>query len=282
MIGNASDDSNVPGYGHPEVLSLLGNADDAHLTKYSDAFDVNEVTLELTEGLADVWMGTALIDYEQPAGNYTVNMYAQNGGTYSNKLTNYFTYMPVCGIEVDFTGVNFGNINIQQSQVIGGDQEWDTSPGTVAKNTASPGKSTVRNIGNTWAHVTLAETAMGFGYTGGGPTGYQSIGNGSAPTPPTHGYPYPTYDTSWNVYYDAQMGSSGLYKAYFTPNKSTGVTALDVPVVLANYLGLSTMDKLDLSIYVFEGGGEHFGTLTLGCTVEPFSPSGTPSGVPDP
>ena len=95
------------------------------------------------------------------------------------------------------------------------------------------------------------------------------------PRQPPHGV---GSSTTWNVYYDAQMGFSALYKAYFTPNYGTTNPALNTPVVLPNYLGLSTRDKLDFSIFVFEGSGTHTGNLVLGCQVEPFSVAGKSQG----
>jgi hypothetical protein len=175
--------------------------------------------------------------------------------------------------------VNFGNIGLNQEVSVGGDQTWNNAPVMVTSTTPVPGKSTVRNIGNTWAHVKIQETDMAFGATGQQPlygTEYRSYGDGT--TPPTmplagHG------STTWNVFYDAQMGFSSLYKVYFTPNYNTASSALNTPVILPNFLGLSTQDKLDLSILVIEGAGTHTGTLVLGAAVQPFS-SGTPSGVP--
>ena len=41
--------------------------------------------------------------------------------------------------------------------------------------------------------------------------------------------------------------------------------------MLDNALGLSKKDELDFSIKILKGTGEHFGTITLECEVEPFS-----------
>jgi hypothetical protein len=264
QLGNPDYDSTV--------IATFNAAADAHLIKFIEqaGFTRAEVLDELQQGEANLYRGTGYLDFEQPANNYTVDCYAQaNDGTLSASINNYFWYVPTCGIEVDFNSISFGNIGLNQEVSVGGDQVW------------GPSKATVRNIGNTWTHVTVAETDMAFGITGPGTAGtqYVRIGNGStAPVPPaTHGVA--PADTSWNVYFDAQMGVSSLYKAYFTPNKNTTDVLQNVAVVLPNYLGLSMQDKLDFSIFVFEGAGTHTGTLTLGCQIQAFSPTGTPSGV---
>jgi hypothetical protein len=246
------------------VASLFSNAYSAHLIKFGDTYTYAEALDELNQGQANLWMGSAQIDYEQPAGDYTVNVYAANqGGTYSTVLSNYFNYVPTSGIEVDFNALNYGPIQLGQEAGIGGDIVWNT-PLAAAPN---PNPATVRNIGNTWAHVTVAQTDMGFGWVGGGnaPVGYSSIGNGTSTlaTPPSRSA------TNWNVYYDTDMGANLYNKVYYTPN---------VTVTLPNYMGLSTISKLDFSIFVFQGSNAvtHSGTLTLGSVIEPFNPQQPP------
>jgi len=258
------------------VLSTFQNAYNANLIDFYGDFDYADALDELQQGLATLWGGTAYIDFEQPAGLYTVDLYAQsNAGALSTVCTNWFRYMALCGIEVDFNAVQFGNVGLNQEVSKGGDQVWDY-PLAAAP---SPNKATVRNVGNTWTHVLVSETDMAFGITGPGTAGtqYRSIGNGvTGPTAPGVDHT----STTWNVIYDAQMGFSALYKAYFTPNSGTSNPALNTPVVLPNYLGLSMQDKLDFSILVIEGSGTHTGTVTLGCQIEAFSAQGTPTGVP--
>jgi hypothetical protein len=236
------------------VASTVQTASDAHLIKFGTSYNITDVLHQLSQGEANLWRGTALIDYEQPAGDYTVDVYAINtGGVFSEVLSNYFNYVPTAGVEVDFNAVNYGNIQLGQEAKIGGDTTWNTPVATAP----SPNPATVRNIGNTWAHVTLSQTDMSFGYIGSGTPAFDSrIGTGSvAPTAFARG------DTRWNVFYDAVMGNSLFYKVYFTPGGT---------VRLPNYLLLSTQDKLDLSIFVFQGSGTHSGTLTIGAEIEQF------------
>jgi len=216
-------------------------------------------TGELDKGTADLWMGTEVIDFEQPAGNYTVDIYAvDHSNNLSEKLTNTFLYVPLCGIEIDFHAVNYGGVNLNTEKTIAGDLTWDTAGGIPA---------TVRNIGNTWAHVTVAQDDMAFGKAGALP-GTTYVGN-RAPV---------GAESNWNVYFDARMGNNTANEVWFDPT-AQGLAMTNV-VTLPNYLGLSKMDELDFSINVKNGNGAHSGNMLLGCSIEPFSPSGTPSGIP--
>lgn len=252
MIGNSqTGNANY----NATVLSTLNAAYNAHLIDFGDSYTLQDVTEELIQGEANLWEGSALINYEQPAGDYTVDVYSLNtGGIISNVLSNYFNYVPTAGVEVDFNAVNYGNVQLGQEAKIPGNTTWDP---TGVASTASP-IATVRNIGNTWVHVTLSQTDMGFGSVGASATYAQRIGTGSiAPTA------FARADTNWNVFYDAVMGSSLYNKVYYTPGGT---------VTLPNYLLLSTQDKLDLSIFVFQAvsGTSHSGTLTIGASVESF------------
>ncbi len=156
--------------------ALVQAAYDAGLITFG-AYTFDDVMVELDKGTADLWKGQAEIDYEQPAGNYDVYVFAidSNNG-FSPALYNQFTYVAVCGIEVDFTGINFGSVNLNTEKMIAGDTIWD--------KTAGINKATVRNIGNTWTSVTVEFDDMGLG---------KDVNN------------------QWNVGFDARMGSDNLY-----------------------------------------------------------------------
>ncbi len=157
-------------------IALVQAAYDAGLITFNSAYDLADVLYELDKGTADLWKGQAEIDYEQPAGNYDVYVYAvDTNNVFSVPVYNQFTYVAVCGIEVDFTGINFGSVNLKVEKMIAGDTVWD-SPGI--------NKATVRNIGNTWTSVNVKFTDMGFGKD---------------------------VDNNWNVNFDARMGSDNTY-----------------------------------------------------------------------
>jgi hypothetical protein len=208
-------------------------ANNAHLIKFGN-YTMADVIFEMEKGTADLWFGQKEIDYEQPAGDYDVNAYAidHNSNT-SLVLHNTFLYVPTAGVEVDFTGINYGSVSLGVEKMIPGDTVWNTPIGMAP----SPNPATVRNIGNTWAHVTIKESDLGLGKDGTG---------------------------MWNVRFDARMGNDDENEVYFDPEET---------VTLPNYLPLSSQDELDLSIKVIKGfsGATYSGTITIGATIEPFA-----------
>jgi len=239
--------------------NLVIAANTAGLVTFDPDFDINEITGptgEMIKGTADLWMGTEIIDFEQPAGDYPVYVYAvdHNSNT-SPALYNTFNYVPLGGIEIDFTSVSYGPVSLTVEKTIAGDTIWD------------PAGATVRNIGNTWVYVTVAQDDMYFGKVGTLPaTAYKGS---VAPTPA---------QSNWNVYFDLRMGNDVANEMWYDPTaKGSPMTNV---VQLPNFLGLSMMDELDFSINVLNGTGAHTGSMVLGYVVRPFSEGGTPSGVP--
>jgi len=216
--------------------------------------NVTDISNELNQGVYHLWKGSADLTYEQPAGEYGVDVYAvNNGSAMSSVLHNTFTYVAVAGVEVDFTLVDYGIVNIGTYKLIPGDQIWGTAPATI------------RNIGNTWAHPKLSWDDMGFGQTGSGA------------------------GATWNVQFDSRLGVNGVTSVTSPQFRQTagGLVSTGVPaVVLADYLGLSTREKLDFSIQVFNmvpGKNSYTGTVTIEAVAEPFGPggAGSPTGVAD-
>jgi hypothetical protein len=256
------------GFGADAKQKVL-DACDAGLIKFNDGFDIDEITNaagtgELDKGTACVWMGTEVIHYEQPAGDYRVEVYAvDHTNNVSSPLINFFNYVPTCGVEVDFTGVTYGPVNLNIPKTVAGDLTWDT-PFDLAP---VPNRATVRNIGNTWAHVTVAQDDMAFGKAGSAVgTAYQGS------VPPT------SLQSNWNVFFGARMGNDVANQLWYDPTASG--QPMTNRVTLPNYLGLSTMDELDFSICVKNGFGTHAGLMSIGCEIEAFSTPGNPSGVP--
>jgi len=206
-----------------EMMAVVQTAYDAGLITFNTEYDLTEVLYELEKGTAKLWVGCAEIDYEQPAGDYDVYVFAvDQNSNFSAPLYNQFLYVPVCGIEVDFTSIAWGSTSLGVEKMIPGDTIWDDPAGV--------NNATVRNIGNTWTHVTVEFDDMGFG---------QNILD------------------EWNVQFDARMGSDD---AYYVGN----IMPYDL-IVLPNALGLSMKDELDFSIKIIKGAGEHQGVITLGC-----------------
>jgi hypothetical protein len=237
------------------AIALINAADAAHLITYSAAaYYKDEITGaqgEIIKDTAKLWVGTATILYEQPAGDYAVRVWAvdtNNNRSSTNGLLNYFNYVPTSGVEVDFTGIVYGSVNLGVETPRAGDIIWPSTIGLAGQGQAD--KATVRNIGNTWARVTVNESDMGFGFTGNGP------GTALSSSSPLGAA------SNQNVNFDFKMGNNDANEIYFDP----GVT-----VTSPNALGLSTKDELDFSILVKNGSGHKTGSITISSTIDPFT-----------
>lgn len=126
----------------------------AGLVTFNPPYTLAEILTELDKGTARLWMGTADLDYEQPAGDYTVNVTALDfNDNPSLILTNKFLYVPVSCFAVDNTAVNYGSVSISKPKVVAGDTIF----------LLGDGKMTVRNLGNTNMQVVVRQDDMGFG-----------------------------------------------------------------------------------------------------------------------
>ena len=220
-------------------------------------------TGELDKHIAELWMGTEVITYEQPAGSYTVEVYANDrADNLSAPLINTFLYEPITGVEVDFTSINYGGVSLKLNKTIPGDLTWNAPAGT--------NNATVRNIGNTWAQVTIAQDDMGFGKAGSSAgTSYQGTVAPIYIQNPTN----TATQSNWNVYFDAVMGNNLANEMFFDPTaKGSAMTNV---VTLPGTLGLSALDELDFSICVQDGSGTHTGSMVIGSVWAPFSDGGT-------
>jgi hypothetical protein len=249
------------GHGAAEIAQVIA-AYNAHLITFGGIYTINEIaglaTSELNKGTADLWMGTAEIDYEQPGGYYTVRDYAiDTNNNFSAVLENQFLYVETAGVEVDFSAFNYGPINLRSNIMRAGDLTWDNPLGTAGYGSYG---ATVRNIGNMWTKIKITQNDMTFGNHA-----------GSNPTTAYLGTTAPTAaQSNWNVWFDVRLGNTGQ-EIYYDP----GVTA-----TTPEFLGLSTLEELDFSIYVYQGSGTHTGTMTIAPEKVAFG-TGTPVGTPD-
>ena len=126
----------------------------ANLVTYNKDFNYDEVLYELEKGTAAVWVGTELIHYCQPAGDYNVEANAMDSNNNpAVPLYNTFLYVPTACGEFDFDSVIYGNVNINKNVWRAGDTIFDP----IQK------VPTVRNIGNTDVNVWINQDDMGFG-----------------------------------------------------------------------------------------------------------------------
>jgi hypothetical protein len=157
-------------------ITAFENAWTGDLITFNTGHDYDSVLHQLQQGLARVYEGTQVLSYHQPAGDYQVKVKAYDlPGNPSVVLTNYFTYVAVTAMELDFTTVNYGTVQMSINKWIGGDQTFGTA-----------NLPTVRNVGNTNLQITIVQDDMGLGDTSGEP----------------------------NVIYDARLGANGVHAIY--------------------------------------------------------------------
>jgi hypothetical protein len=159
-----------------QAETIVTIAHDRNLITFNEGYDIYEVLNELDKGTAELWVGCAPIDYEQPAGDYKVYVYAADQIDLSEPLMNTWTYVPMCGVEIDFDRIDFGPTNLNVEKMIAGDTIWNNPAGT--------NQATVRNVGNVWTAITVEFDDMLFGQD---------------------------YYDNWNVQFDARMGSDNAY-----------------------------------------------------------------------
>jgi hypothetical protein len=156
---------------HSDLITINEDWMDDNGFSISDAYD--DIFDELDEELAYLYKGIAPIDYCQPGGWYYVGVKARDSTKWSDYLYNQFWYIPTSAIEIDFTMVDYGTLNLDTYKRVGGDDDMNTDL-----------KPTVKNIGNTPVDLYVKQDDMGFG---------RSMVGGA---------------WEWNVKYDARMTST--------------------------------------------------------------------------
>jgi hypothetical protein len=163
--------------GIPEFMSAAAG----DLVHYASPFDYDEVLFELEEGVAQVWRGCFLEDYHQPAGDYSIDVYAVDShANVSEVITNTFEYVATTAFEVDFTSVAYPTTMMSSHVWTLGDRTFGTAD-----------RPTVRNLGNTCINLWVEQDDMGFG----------------------------SYDSGeYKVEYDARLGNdTGNNTVYYDP-----------------------------------------------------------------
>ncbi len=170
---------------------------------------------ELWKETAAVYCGERTLSYEDPSGDYRTLVMAQDKNGLDGTLENTFRYLDLTAFETDFQNVNYGNVKLNTHKIINGDLTWNA--------TSSP---SVRNVGNTRLNMAIFQDDMGLGKT----------------------------DSSWNVRWDARVGSDAAFKNY---NPETWTT-------LNNALDLSETEEMDFSIDIFKFPPTHDGNSFSG------------------
>ncbi|CVK31887.1 conserved exported protein of unknown function [Methanoculleus bourgensis] len=161
-------------------VALFQRAMNAGLLTIDEDFNATTIlTQYLEKGTAALWVGTADIDYQQPAGNYRVEANAIDfNNNWAVPLENTFLYVPVAAFELDFNTVNYGSVNINTHKWVAGDVDFGTADWP-----------TIRNIGNTHLQVTVQQDDMGLG---------ESL-------------------SGWNVQWDARLGNDDANTKVYKP-----------------------------------------------------------------
>ena len=145
-----------------------------HLPTFNAGYDYDEICApdgELMKETAKVYCKHTFLKWEDPAGDYRVQVHAADKfGVDSVPLNNTFYYRPLTAFETDFTSVAYGDVKLDTHKIINGDLTFGTSD-----------KPTVRNVGNTRLQMTVWQDDMGLGKTING-------------------------DEWWNVSWDARVG----------------------------------------------------------------------------
>ncbi|MFZ3099678.1 MAG: hypothetical protein WA103_00375 [Minisyncoccales bacterium] len=206
--------SKTDGY---NLICNVIRTNNTNLPTWTSGYDYDEICAadgELMKEEAYVYCDDKYLLWEEPAGNYKVEVFAlDNGGNGSARLTNYFEYLPFTGFEKDFTAVSYGEVLLNTHKKISGDLTW---------NNAVP---TVRNTGNTRAQLYIAQDDMGLGQSSG----------------------------AWNVQFDGRIGNAEGDWVVFDPFKYKTVAGNPAEAnwtPLLEILDLSEMEEVDFSILV--------------------------------
>ena len=198
-------------------------------------YTYEDILEELVQCHANVYMGVGVLDYHQPWGDYRVvadasdinNNWASDWG---HDVENLLTYMPIAGIELDFTHVNYGAVDVCFNSWVPGDTVFGT------------GGPTVRNIGNTEVELGIQQDDMGFGYEG-------------------------TTNITWNVEFDVRLGAPPNPDILFDPAGEKNDPALPYPdkyTTIDPTLPLCNTEKINFSIHVIQGAtGNYSGNMWI-------------------
>ena len=136
-----------------DAKARFQQAYNAGLTTINTNAGINyaEIMQELDNGSAAIYCGDFQLDYEDPAGDYTITVRPQDTSAQWGSLSNDLTYVGVAGFEVDFDSIDYKTVNIGVEKMVDGDYNFDLGDGLP----------TVRSIGNVLLNLTIKQDAMG-------------------------------------------------------------------------------------------------------------------------
>jgi hypothetical protein len=255
-------EGNVIGYEEGEGVDKFLDAWDAHLVTVGNdpsgyPYTLDDILYELDKCTARIYMVVGELEYHQPCGDYRVEIHAiDQHSNHATPLENCMTYVCMQAMRVDFTGLCYGDVTLCSEKMITGDTVFDDPPGLAPYDVLA----TVHNIGNMPMKVKIKQDDMGFGYLGTSRTTYQG------PTAPEYGL---GKESTWNVVFDARVGSNPANHVYFDPcclNTEDLESCTAVEVILPTVLMPCIPQEIDFSIHVNKGDvGIHGGNMVLEC-----------------
>ncbi len=196
--------------------------------------EICSVDGELQKETAYVYCDSKILDYEDPAGDYKVQVTAQDkAGNNSVVRENTYEYLPFTGFAKDFTAVSYGQVLLNTHKKISGDMNWSTA-----------NYPSIRNVGNTRLWMKVAQDDMGLGQSSG----------------------------VWNVQYDARVGNNEADWTVYNPFGYKG-NITPVYTQLEDILDLSEMEEMDFSILIKkwpDANTGYSGNMWLSATMAPF------------
>jgi hypothetical protein len=229
----------IPGSAASPARGAFEAAAAANLVAYNSGFDYGEVWEEIDQCSARVFWGEAPLTYHQPAGDYLVVADAYDfGGNWASDgmtdLSNYFTYLPIPAIEVDFEAIDYGSAPVCNWKQVDGDYVFDdpANVGVAGNSVDAAFGATVRNIGNVPVMIEILQDDMDFSCRG-------------------------TNCEDWNVEYKARLGATVNIAGPYDPY---------VPTMIPDILCNCNTNKLDLWIHIEKdppGTDVHDGTISL-------------------
>lgn len=147
MDGDCTGDTSVP-----DALDALDAAG-----RITYGFDpVRQTQMDLSLLKYDLQNGKQIMielvgemHYHQPAGMYKTEAIVVDVGGKTGTLVNFYEYISIVALRIDFTTINWGTVNVAQWNILYGDEDLGT-----------PTKPTIQNIGNDPSIIELLATDM--------------------------------------------------------------------------------------------------------------------------
>lgn len=162
----------------------------ANLAQFSQGLELERLCAEnsqLANGQAQIYCQETSLAYDDPAGNYQVQLLAKDSfDNQSPIFYNTFKYLELTAYSVDFDNINYGAVQQYTPKIITGNMTFETP------RQANP--ATIRNVGNTRMSLIVEQNDFGLGKK----------------------------DNNWNVNYRARIGDSDFIN--YTPNTPTALT----------------------------------------------------------